>query len=78
MRNHTHDPTPIGQKGLFRSATPTLSGLGGITHTSEKKITLIQKPKEDSQTEDNVKRPRQNKESTNYVATWNIQSLFTD
>jgi hypothetical protein len=30
-------PTAIGQEGLFRSATPTLLGLGGITHISEKK-----------------------------------------
>ena len=30
-------PTVIGQEGLFRSATPTLLGLGGITHISEKK-----------------------------------------
>jgi hypothetical protein len=29
-------PIAIGQEGLFRSATPTLLGLGGITHTSEK------------------------------------------
>lgn len=70
-------PTAIGQEGLFRSATSTLFGPGGISHISEK-VTLIQKPKEDSQTEHNVRQPRQNKESTNYVATWNIQSLFID
>jgi hypothetical protein len=29
-------PTAIGQEGLFRSATPTLLMLGGITHISEK------------------------------------------
>jgi len=33
----TVSPTAIGQEGLFRSATPTLLGLGGITHISEKK-----------------------------------------
>jgi hypothetical protein len=49
-------PTAIGQEGLFRSATPTLLGLGGITHIQYmKKITLIQKPKEDSQTEHKVR-----------------------
>jgi hypothetical protein len=30
-------PTVIGQEGLFRSATPTLLGLGGITHIFKKK-----------------------------------------
>jgi hypothetical protein len=53
-------PTAIGQEGLFRSATPTLLGLGGITHIS-KKITLIQKLKEDNQTEHKFRQLRQKK-----------------
>jgi hypothetical protein len=32
-------PTAIGQEGLFRSATPALLRLGGITHISEKNNT---------------------------------------
>lgn len=37
---------------------------------------MIQKPKEDSQSNNNVVWPRQKKVHVIYLATWNIQNLF--